>query len=191
MKKIISLFICTLLIATTVSAVDSFNNSIIRVNDAKFSLKYIAEDWTETQKLFALDGEVEDWFGCSVSIDDDTAIIGASGDEDDTGAAYIFKWNGNNWIQQQKLTSSKNDMGDVFGHRVTLDGNTAFISAYGNESVYVFKYNGASWIQHQKLVASDGEIGDRFGISVSFSGIYALIGSQTDDDGRGSVYVFK
>ena len=38
--------------------------------------------WTEQQKLTASDGDSNDWFGCSVSISGDTAVVGAEGDED-------------------------------------------------------------------------------------------------------------
>ena len=191
MKKIICIIICMLLIATTFSVAESLKNNKINATFSSLSLNKSIEDWTEIQKLLASDGTIQDMFGNSVSIDGDTALIGAPGKEDNEGAAYIFKWNGDNWIQQQKLTSSKDDIGNVFGYCVSLDGNFAFISAYGNESVYVFKYNGFSWTQQQRLVASDGESGDWFGISVSLCGNYAIIGSQLDEDGTGSAYIFK
>ena len=35
--------------------------------------------WSEQQKLTASDGAEGDYFGCSVAIDGDTAVIGAHG----------------------------------------------------------------------------------------------------------------
>jgi hypothetical protein len=46
--------------------------------------------WTEQQKLTASDGEAEDWFGRSVAIDGDTAVIGAMTSVNGTGSAYVF-----------------------------------------------------------------------------------------------------
>ena len=52
--------------------------------------------WTQTAKLRAADGGGGDWFGSSVSISGDTAIAGASGDDNrgvDSGSAYVFDLN--------------------------------------------------------------------------------------------------
>ena len=51
------------------------------------------ENMTETVKLTASDGAVEDYFGVSVSISADTAVVGAPYDDDngeDSGSAYVF-----------------------------------------------------------------------------------------------------
>ena len=47
-----------------------------------------------------------DYFGCSVSLSGDTALIGADGDDDngvDSGSAYVFTRTGTTWTQQAKL----------------------------------------------------------------------------------------
>jgi hypothetical protein len=49
--------------------------------------------WTEQQKLTASDGASTDFFGHSVSISGDTAIVGADGNDDkgiNSGSAYVF-----------------------------------------------------------------------------------------------------
>lgn len=50
-------------------------------------------DPCEIAKLTASDGEELDYFGCSVSISGDYALIGAWDDDDagyDTGSAYVY-----------------------------------------------------------------------------------------------------
>jgi hypothetical protein len=99
-------------------------------------------------KLLASDGAEGDYFAWSVSIDGDTAIIGAWGDDDNgdySGSAYIFIRNGTIWSQQVKLLPSDGAEGDRFGSSVSIDGDTALIGAYGDDdngdysgSVYVF-----------------------------------------------------
>jgi hypothetical protein len=52
-------------------------------------------NWNEGQKLLASDGEVGDFFGVSVSISGDNAIVGAHFDDDndiEAGSAYIYNY---------------------------------------------------------------------------------------------------
>ena len=63
---------------------------------------------TET-KLLPSDGAADDWFGYAVSVSGDVALVGAVEDDDngvDSGSAYVFRWNGSNWVQEQKLLAS-------------------------------------------------------------------------------------
>jgi hypothetical protein len=105
--------------------------------------------WNEEAKLLASDGEEGDQFGFTVSLYDDTALIGANWDDDkgiDAGSAYIFTRSGTTWTQQAKLNASDGEEGDNFGGlTICLDGDTAFIAAdHDNDkgvdsgSIYVF-----------------------------------------------------
>jgi len=156
---------------------------------------------TERQKLLASDGDANDNFGYSVSISGDYAILGAEGDDSGKGSAYIFKWNGTSWVEQQKLTASDGNTSDYFGWSVSISGDYAIVGAYGDDvngtysgSAYIFKRDGTSWVEQQKLTASDGADGDWFGSSVSISGDFALVGAFLDDGNvidSGSAYIFK
>ncbi|MCI5125393.1 MAG: hypothetical protein D3925_13200 [Candidatus Electrothrix sp. AR5] len=45
------------------------------------------------QKLTAVDGAANDWFGLSVAVSEDTVVVGAYFDDDkgcDSGSAYVF-----------------------------------------------------------------------------------------------------
>ena len=149
--------------------------------------------WYEQAKLLPLDGNESNFFGCSVSIDGDYAVIGADGY--DSSSAYIFKRDGTTWTQQTKLIASG---GGNFGCSVSIDGDYAIVgamSAANSGAAYIFKRDGTSWVEEAKLLASDGGIYDRFGRSVSIDGEYAIIGASEDDnengDRAGSAYVFK
>ena len=55
------------------------------------------------------DAASNDFFGRSVSVSGDYAVVGAYGNDDagiDSGSAYIFVRSGTTWTQQQKLTAS-------------------------------------------------------------------------------------
>jgi len=159
-----------------------------------------SEEFFEQEKLVASDGAANNHFGYSVAVDDIYAIVGAR-DADyngvDSGAAYIFKYVGMNWVEQQKLLPSDGQAGDRFAQSVSIDGDYAVVGTYSSGTVgsaYVFKRVGDIWTQQQKLLAADGASGDRFGGPVCIQGDYIVVGAHThDDSGRsdvGAVYVF-
>ena len=78
--------------------------------------------WSQQQELTASDGAAGDEFGTSVSVDGDTAVIGASGKSGAQGAAYVFVRSGGVWSQQQELTASDGAANDYFGSSVLLSG---------------------------------------------------------------------
>jgi hypothetical protein len=47
--------------------------------------------WTQQQELTASDGTSENWFGNSVSLNGNSAVVGATFRNSSTGAAYVFK----------------------------------------------------------------------------------------------------
>ena len=65
--------------------------------------------WTQQQKLTASDAAAYHYFGSSVFILGDTALIGAPGDDDmgvNSGSVYVFTRSGGVWTQQQKMIAS-------------------------------------------------------------------------------------
>ena len=138
--------------------------------------------WNEQQKLVSLDLAEGDQFGQEVGISGDVAIVGANRDDDngiDSGSAYVFRYDGGRWTQEQKLTAPDGAAEDGFGWGVDVDGNVAIVGAYSDDdngrnsgSVYVFRFDGKSseWVFEQKVVAIDGQAGDFFGQDVSISG---------------------
>ena len=166
--------------------------------------------WSQQAKLTVSDGEVEDFFGFSVSIDGNYAIVGAESDDNgasDQGVAYVFIRSGTSWSQQAKLTASDAEAEDFFGHSVSIDGDYAIVGAYAEDTggtdagaVYVFVRSGTSWSQQAKLTASDAEAEDRFGWAgalsdgaVSIDGEYAIVGAQLEDAGgtnAGAAYTY-
>ena len=159
--------------------------------------------WTQQAKLLASDGTAGDSFGYAVSLDGNTALIGAISDDDngvDSGSAYVFTRTGTTWTQQAKLLASDGAAQDYFGLSVSLKGDTALIGvpqSIGNGnysgSAYIFTRTGTTWTQQAKLLASDGADGDSFGGSVSLASDTALIGAFLNDGNgtdSGSAYVF-
>ncbi|MBN1846241.1 MAG: FG-GAP repeat protein [Sedimentisphaerales bacterium] len=166
--------------------------------------RFDGTNWFEEQKLLASDGAANDWFGYSVAVSGDTAVIGASEDDDNgssSGSAYVFRFDGSNWNQEQKLTASDGMLGDLFGRAVAVSGEIAVVGADGDDemgshtgSAYVFRFNGLNWVEQAKLLASDGSDYNYFGCSVAVSGDTVAIGAYYDDDNgyaSGSAYIFR
>jgi hypothetical protein len=169
-----------------------------------------ADNWGQVKKLLPGDGAADDYFGHSVSISGDTAIVGAYGDDDNgsgSGSAYIFtrdQGGADNWGQVKKLLPGDGAAGVWFGASVSISGDTAIVGARWDDdngsssgSAYIFSHDqgGAdNWGEVKKLLASDGAAGDEFGYSVSISGDTAIVGAMWDDDNgnnSGSAYVYR
>jgi hypothetical protein len=159
--------------------------------------------WTQGAKLTASDRAFGDMFGASTGLFQSTAILGAPGDNDSEGAAYVFIRRGSNWLPRRKLTSLDGAPGDSFGRSVDLYGERALIGApldnprarVDQGAGYVFRGRGAFWAQRRKLVAPDGAPFDRLGSSVAVFGRTALLGAPFDDvqgkADQGSAYVWR
>jgi hypothetical protein len=151
--------------------------------------------WSETQKLVASDGAANDWFGQSVALDGDTAVIGAAQYLNfGNGAAYVFTRTGASWTESQKLTADDGAGRDQLGIAVAVDGTQVLVGAYGaafyQGAVYAFSESGGSWTQTQKLIADDASQNADFGVSVALDGTTALIGAYGDASYQGAAYIF-
>jgi len=155
------------------------------------------DTWTEQAKITASDGAAGDYFGISVAISGDYAVVGADGDDDagsNSGSAYIFKRYGTIWTEQAKITASDGAAGDRFSDSVAISGDYVVVGAYRGDSAYIFKRYGTIWTEQAKINASDGAAGDRFSDSVAISDDYVVVGAPYDDDAgaySGSAYIFK
>lgn len=160
--------------------------------------------WTQQAKLVASDGAASAFFGGSVSISGNTAIVGAArhrgGTEYNMGAAYIFVRSGTTWTQQQQITSGQVNH-TYFGISVIVSGDTAIVgilydvSIYGFEgTAFVYTRSGTTWTFQTKLKASDGAFQAEFAVEMAISGDTLAIGSKRADIGskvdQGAVYIF-
>ena len=96
--------------------------------------------WVEKQKIVASDRGGNDYFGVSVSISGNYAVIGAYREDQDTagmntlndaGSAYLFERNSIGvWVEKQKIVASDRASTDRLGWSVSISGNNAVIGAY-------------------------------------------------------------
>ena len=140
---------------------------LARVSGAECGSAYLFEkpvtgwtDMTETAKLSASDGAGEDYFGYSVSVSGDTAVVGADGDDDSessSGSAYVFERPGTSWTditETTKLTATDGNGFDIFGWSVSNSGGTVVVGAQGDSdngehsgSAYVYApFRASAWV---------------------------------------------
>ena len=138
--------------------------------------------WSQAQKLLnTTSPAANEFFGASVALSGDSAVIGAYGVSASRGAAFVFTRSAGIWTEQASLSASNGDSGDRFGWSVAVQGDTAVVGAThhtvevgGNfndrqGAVYVFTRSGASWSEQTRLSASEGSEDDRFGHAVALS----------------------
>ena len=96
---------------------------------------------SQSAKLLPSDGEVGDWFGCSVGVSEDTVVVGAVYDDDngtDSGSAYGFEQPAAGWSgtlnESAKLLPAGGAGGDGFGTAVTISPDTVVVGAPETDS---------------------------------------------------------
>lgn len=113
---------------------------------------------TESEKFTASDGTDEDRFGNSVAIEGSNIVVGAYGDDDDRGAAYVFSRSTDSWLdgtQVAKLIAADRvvALDDIFGVSVDIDNGIIIIGASAQDhqsiintgSVYIFEQKNGVW----------------------------------------------
>ena len=157
-------------------------------------------EWVEQAKLVAPDARKGDYFGISVAIDGDTALVGGhriNKPMADAGSVYVFERLGNSWIQTAWLTAPDATRFAYFGFSVGIDGDTAIIGATRDDeagsdagAAYVFVRNGIQWTLQQKLLGNNTESEDNFGYAVDVDGDFAIVASPKNK-GSGAAYIYS
>ena len=167
--------------------------------------KRIGDSWQFQARLTASDTTFSIDFGASVAIDSDYAVVGATYAEVfgyEAGAAYVFKREGNNWIETVKLTAGDPSDSSYFGAAVAMDGQKVIVGAEyamhnGQQSgaAYIYELEESVWTQKNKLVADSPAEYSGFGSAVDIDASYAIVGvPDIEKDGfgyAGSAYIFE
>ncbi len=157
-----------------------------------FVYRFNGVDWIEEQRLSASDGVNGDGFGWSVDVSGDVIVVGALIADNSRGSAYVFRFDGSTWTEEQKLTASDGESDDAFGIDVKVDGDVILIGAPGgngsNNSAYAYRFDGSVWVEEQKLTPSNGFDAGR---AIGLQGDVAILGNQTHASFRGRALVFR
>ncbi|POP51034.1 hypothetical protein C0068_18785 [Zhongshania marina] len=159
--------------------------------------------WEQQAKLLASDGEINDYFGRSVAIDNGIVIVGA----ESAGAAYIFEKNltSGMWVEAKRLAPidiSNNSFGfdvDVSGElAIVSDPQSSELGSAESGVVYVYSRNeggsAGSWGQVATIFSDVKTTGmPKFGKSIAIDGSKIVVGEPGNDGegaNNGTTYVF-
>lgn len=168
---------------------------------------YNGLSWVQHSILTGLINQDYAQFGCSVTIQNDKMVIGASGvnvgSHEGQGKIFIYSLVNNVWEFQTSLTSSDGNNNDQFGSSVSISGNYILVGAPGAThngypalgKAYVFHWTGTEWLEQSILTPSEGGSSDHFGQSVSISGDYLVVGEPLLNvnglSNSGKAFVYK
>ncbi|NOG53792.1 MAG: hypothetical protein HND57_05605 [Planctomycetes bacterium] len=165
---------------------------------AAYLWHYETSDWVLSQKLTAWDAEPGAWFGSGCGISGEWMMVGSSKKDDgvtDSGAAYVYKWNGSSWAYVQKLARGETPTANQFGeYSPDLTAEYAIVGARlddefaGNAgAIYLYSRSGNVWSLDGKFLPTAGSGGISYGIGTSIDGQWAVAGAQF----AGPVYVYR
>ena len=161
--------------------------------------------WVEQVKLTAEDGGRNYFFGRSVAVDGDRAVVSSAhfgGTAENAGKVYVFeKQSDNTWSQVASFESAEPTGFDYFGWSVDIDGDRIAVGTIrdddlGNSSgsAYIFeRQSDGTWTEADKLLADPAGAEDLFGSSVALEGDRAVVGAPFSDIGGedvGAAFVF-
>jgi hypothetical protein len=167
--------------------------------------------WSLQQTISSGQAVANDFFGFSVDVDGDIMVIGAPGTDvngiNAAGAAYIWTYSAAGWLQQTRLTQTKQD--GQFGYACSMEGARIAIAAPGaayttgySAPVYVYTVHSTlGWVNSAVIFIQEGTLSMNFGVPLSFSGDYLIIGAPAASIGSlgnvnvnnipGQVYLYK
>ena len=148
---------------------------------------YNGTSWVLSQKFTDAAGAANDYFGQTVSISGNAALVGAYGAavaaNADQGNVSAYSFNGTNWVFTQKLIDALGSANDRFGVSVNISGNYAIVGAKSDDinnsntfndegSTTIFLRVGQLWQKVQKFT-------DPGAIPVSYFGEKVFIDAVT------------
>lgn len=109
---------------------DTSGTNTLLTSGSAYIFERAVTTWNQKQKIVASDRAESCWFGHSVAISGNNAIVGAYRELGNIGSAYIFEREATAWIQQQEIIASAREGFDYFGYSVAISGDNAIVGAY-------------------------------------------------------------
>ena len=171
---------------------------------AVYVYEFKDNDWIMTEKLFSSEQNIEAEFGSVIDLCGEWMVIGESRvfSGKNSGNAYIFHKEDNNWKEFQIISLKPEDLDVNFYMSACLYDNELLIgSTQSNRAGYakceatLYAFNGNTWEISQELTVEGNQNKETFGKAVSLSGKYAFVSAPgaviENVPGSGAIYVFK
>lgn len=128
---------------SSTSGINTVPNALGFRNGAAYVFERTGVTWAQQAYLKASNSGESDWFGATVSLDGNLAVVGAyvedsSGSGVDSvpdnagtnsGAVYVFERKGSDWRQRAFLKASNMGPNDNFGRSVSIQNRTVIVGA--------------------------------------------------------------
>lgn len=148
--------------------------------------------WGQTDKLKIEDAGRGDRLGTALALDGDSLLAGVPLADElgaNSGAAYVFDFDGAGWTQMAKLVPTWGSAGDRFGSAVDLNQSMALIGSpqcddegLNQGAAYLFTEHAPDqWSAARAWYDAAPNRGDFFGQSVSLSNGVTVIGAPLAD----------
>jgi hypothetical protein len=144
--------------------------------------------------------DAEQGSSVALSSDGNTAIVGGRGDNNSSGAAWVFTRNGSIWTQQgNKLVGTGSVGSAAQGDAVALsaDGDTAIVGGWADNSyigaAWLYTRSDGEWTQQGRKLVGTGAVGaayQRQYVALSADDNTALAGGFGDNSFAGAAWVF-
>ncbi len=154
------------------------------------------DSWAESGRLMPADAAGDDALGAEISMDGDWAMISTVARNQETGAVYAFRRQGNDWVEHSRIVADGLQAGDRFGEVIEVSGTNMLVTAGGaaddQGTVYHYSYDAGqdAWVSQGPLEAPLLAPGAGFGASIALVGETALIGMPGFLNAIGSVQVY-
>ncbi|MEM6697776.1 MAG: tectonin domain-containing protein, partial [Bacteroidota bacterium] len=139
-------------------------------------------NWSElTTPLTPINDTQNGFFGGSVDISDNYAIVGAQADNDGAGTVHIFNNENGQWNNEPIIDAPSGDI-QAFGRSVAVSGDYVVIGAEG--TAYIYNYEDDRWNLQSTLTPQFNTPEERqyltssFGRSVAISDEYVIVGAS-------------
>ena len=179
-------------------AVDGDRILVGAINAKPFARVYVFERtvgaWTLADTLISSGGRA----GWSVDLEGDRALVGAPFQNvpggQGAGAAYVFEFDGVDWVEVERLTASDPTIDARFGLAVALAGERAVIGApfsnraifHGGAAYFFERDSGGDWSEAWAHTPSDTSSSALFGVAVDLHGTLAAVGATLQDSFPGA-----
>jgi len=118
-------------------------------------------DWDQEARIYSDDLNQGDWFGSSLSLEGDRAIIGARnhyGTAASSGAVFIFESDGTDWVQTNKILDNNAQDAGYLGCGLAHENNKLVIGGFQYDN-----YTGAAFsLDLTNLVNTNEELDPAF-----------------------------
>lgn len=183
-------------------------NEALVLRAALLALMILAASTAEAQiSKLPHHGESGDFFGGSVAIDGDLAVVGAASEDvcgENSGASYIFRRSPESgmWALDARIVSSACEAGSLFGRSVAISDGVIVVAAGGeffaddrSSAAHVFARDADDdWTETVRLVPRPGEFEGLFAAQVAIHAGRILVVTSGDRAGgrfQGAAHVYE